>query len=398
MVYSQGWSDHMACEECDRCRELGYKFCIRCGQSFAEEPKVPEQPAQKEEGLFKESVLRQLVLPSMIIIFIGMLVSIVVMLLDFNAVLSYMETETVDLWVWFAGMIRFCTLTGSGSQVYFVFLAVVAIACVLLVLWDSREFFKPGEGYFDRTDKTPLFWCGLLIGSTLALELLITGFFSLIGMGIETPGGLLDLTLEKALYLFTEAAVWEELAFRVLLFGLPVAIVGLACREKGALKCLLGGFGPSKLAIAFLIFSSVLFAFAHVDSWGVGKFFTVILGGFMMGYVFMRFGLHAAILCHLINDFTLVWTLGIGEIFAGLMILGIVGFGVLNLPLLFKKTYKGLKKVKGLPLTSFYVAAVDVPVAEDTPVETPAEPQEEVQETRLMEIEDQDDSQGPKTD
>ena len=195
MVYSQGWSDRMACDECDRCRELGYKFCIRCGQSFAEEPKVPEQPAQKEEGLFKESILRQLVLPSMIIIFIGMVVSIVVMLLDFNAVLSYMETETVDLWVWFAGMIRFCTLTGSASQVYFVFLAVVAIACVLLVLWDSREFFKPGEGYFDRTDKTPLFWCGLLIGSTLALELLITGFFSLIGMGISTPGGLLDLTL-----------------------------------------------------------------------------------------------------------------------------------------------------------------------------------------------------------
>ena len=116
-----------------------------------------------------------------------------------------------------------------------------------------------------------------------------------------------------------------------------------------------------------------------------------------MGYVFMRFGLHAAILCHLINDFMMVWSLGIGEIFASLMILGILGFGVLNLPLLFKKTFKGLRKVKTLPLTGFAVAAVDVPASDEVPEESPAEPQEPA-ESRLMEIEDQDDSQGPKTD
>lgn len=387
----------MACDECDRCRAMGYKFCTRCGQSFAEEAAVPVHTVQKEEGLFKESVLRQLVLPSMLMIFIAIIASVSVMLLDFNAVLDFVEDETIDLWVWFAGFFKFCTLTGSGSQAYFVFLAVVAIACCLLVLWDSREFFKPGDGYFDRTDKTPLFWVGLLVGSILALELIISVFFSLIGMGIETPGGLLDLTLEEAIYLFTEAAVWEELVFRVLLFGLPVAIVALVCGKKGALRYILGGFGASKLAITFLVFSAVLFAFAHIDSWGFAKFFTVILGGFMMGYVFMRFGLHAAILCHLINDFMMVWSLGIGEIFASLMILGILGFGALNLPLLFKKTVKGLKKVKTLPLTGFAVAAVDVPASEEIPEEPPAEPQKSA-ESRLMEIEDQDDSQGPKTD
>ena len=389
----------MACDGCDRSRAMGYKFCIKCGQNFADEAMVPVHTAENKEGIFKESTLRQLVVPSMAVLVIAILTGLVIMLLDFNATLDYVKGEVVDIWVWLLTMFKLVKLTDAASQGFYVFLAVVLIASSVLVLWDSKEFFRPGEGYFDRIDRTPLFWLGLLFGAVLFLEIVLSGFFSLIGMGIEIPGGLLDMTLEEALFKLSEAAVWEELMFRMLLFGVPVTIVAIACREKGALRYLFGGFGSSKLTITFLIISSVLFALAHVDSWGVSKFFTVILGGFMLGYVYMRFGIHVAIVCHMINDFSMVWTLGAGGGFSGLLLLAILGLGALNLPLLFKKTVKGIRNVKNLPLTGFSVAEVDMSL-EDAG-SPPGAPEDALTENGLREEgepEHQDDSQGPRTD
>lgn len=394
----------MACDECDKSRAMGYKFCIKCGQSFAASAPVPVHTVEKK-GPFDESVLEKIVIPSMIVIFIACIASAAVVLMDFNATLEFFGKDGVTPWIYFFAFFKPFVLSGAAAQAFWVFLAVVLIACIVLFFYDSREAFRFNSGdYMEKTRKTPLFWVGLLLGSTLMIEIIMNLVFTAIGMGITTPGGLIDMNLEESLKAFTFAAVWEEVMFRMVMFGLPITIIALASREKGALKNLFGGFGASKMSILFLIFSTILFAVAHVDSWGVMKIFTVFIGGLVMGYTYMRFGIHVSIVCHMINDFAMVWSLGLGEIVAGLLLLGIFGLGLLNIPLLFKKTMKGIRKAKTLPATHFAVAAIDVPEPQPEPVQENVirdDVQEEFFEGEIPEADDpeaQDDNQGPRID
>ena len=378
----------MTCEECDKCREMGYKFCIRCGESFTDAP-VPGPMPEEEKGTLKESTLNKFVVPSMVLIFVACIASVAVILMDYGPTMDLFDERGMKLWIYFFAFFDLPKLTGMGAVLFWVFISLTAMVCTAVFLWKSKDAFKfDSPEYMENTKRTPLFWMGLLFGSSLLLEVILNGIFTMIGMGIETPGGLVDLTLEEALMLFTEAAVWEELMFRVLLFGLPVVIVGYALKEKGSWKHLFGGFGSSKLTVVLLIFSTILFSVAHADSWGFMKIFTVAIGGFMLGYVYMRFGLYASIVCHMLNDFSMVWMLGINDIFASLLLIAILGLGLVNLPLLYKKTMRGIRKVKSMPLTCFSFEAI--PVTDG--------PEEEVQEDESEEIRDDQDSQGPRTD
>lgn len=373
----------MTCEECDKCKELGYKFCIKCGESFIDAPAPVPTPVQ-EKGVLNESTLNKFVIPSMVLIFIACIASVAVILMDYGPTMDLFAERGIKLWVYFFAFFDLPKLTDMGAQLFWVFISLTAIACTAIFLWKSKDAFKfDSPGYMERTKRTPLFWMGMLFGTVLVLEVILNAIFTIFGLGVETPGGLVDLTLEEALMLFTEAAVWEELMFRVLLFGLPVVIVGYAVREKGSWKYLFGGFGTSRLTIVLLIFSTILFSIAHIDSWGFMKFFTVALGGFMLGYVYMRFGLYASIVCHMLNDFSMVWMLGISDVFASLLLIGILGLGLLNLPLVYKKTRKGIGKMKTMPVTCFSFEAVPVP---------------DVQDENKPEDDGDQDIQGPKTD
>ena len=290
----------------------------------------------------------------MALILIACIVSVAVVLIDYGPTMDLFGEVGTKLWVYFFVFFDLTTLTGAGAQIFWVFISVTAIVCTALFLWRSKDAFRFGSpDYMENTRTTPLFWMGLLFGSSMLLETILNGIFTIFGMGVETPESLINLTLEQALMLFTQAAVWEELMFRVLLFGLPVAIAGYVLRQEGSWRHLFGGFGSSRLTVVLLIASSLLFSLAHTDSWGVMKIFTVVIGGFMLGYLYMRFGLYAAIVCHMLNDFTMVWMLGIGEAFASLLLLGIIGLGLLNLPLLYKKTRRGIGKIRTMPLTCF---------------------------------------------
>jgi len=368
----------MACDGCDRSKAMGYKFCIKCGQSFAEEAPVPTYTVEKK-GILDESVLSRFVIPSIALIIVSCIVSVALIAVDFGEGWDYITDKGISPWIYLGSIIKIAHLEGTAAGLFWLFLAIVAVISVALFIWQSKECFRFGEGYVERVKDTPLFWMGLLFGSVMVTEVLMNLVFTAFGMGVETPGWIKDMTLGDALVSFTNAAVWEEIMFRVMFLGLPVAIVALASREKGAWRYLLGGFGSSKLAVVFLIFSTLLFAFAHVDSWGVMKIFTVSLGGFMLGYMYMRFGLHVAIVCHLINDFSIVWSMGVDGTFAGLLLLAILGFGLVNLPLVCKKTVKGIRKVKTLPMTGFDPVATDVPDTPDVEVSEAGSPDEDDQ-------------------
>jgi hypothetical protein len=151
--------------------------------------------------------------------------------------------------------------------------------------------------------------------------------------GVE-PTSPINLTPENTwvfLYDLANAGVYEEIAFRVLLLGLPMTIGSVIVRIMevnrgtsgvgpggagryiaGAWRYLIGGVlrrdSPKEALVAawaFLLASSAIFGLAHMSSWGWWKVIPGMVAGLGFGYLFLRHGVGAAILAHFVNDYAL---------------------------------------------------------------------------------------------
>ena len=98
----------------------------------------------------------------------------------------------------------------------------------------------------------------------------------------------------------------EEILYRVLPIGIPMAAMFLICRRKGALSCVMGGFGTSRVAWILIAVSAVLFGFAHLDGWNAAKVPQAIISGLIFGYLFAEYGLYVSVLVHTCLDCTAV--------------------------------------------------------------------------------------------
>lgn len=143
-------------------------------------------------------------------------------------------------------------------------------------------------------------WFAVLIAASWAIEAVQSSQ----GIDIVPPDYASDVQrLEDA----TRAPIVEELAFRVLLIGVPLAAV---CARRvppaRALRSLLhphawlGGHG-SRVAVALILASAALFGALHIvgdGSWSAGKATQAAVAGAILGWVYYRHGLLVAILVH----------------------------------------------------------------------------------------------------
>lgn len=141
------------------------------------------------------------------------------------------------------------------------------------------------------------------------------------------------------LFDYSAASVFEEIAFRAFLIGLPMAAGALILRAVqarrnppagpggGARSHVLGGLrylwggqlrkeSPREAQLAawiLVLASSVFFGLAHAPGWGWWKVLPAFVVGIGMGYLFVRHGLGAAILLHFATDGSLALSLeGVG--------------------------------------------------------------------------------------
>jgi hypothetical protein len=137
------------------------------------------------------------------------------------------------------------------------------------------------------------------------------------------------------------ASVWEELVVRVLLLGLPLLVVeagGGRGAPRAPWRYLLGGkIEVNGAAIGFLLFSATVFGLAHVPGWDLWKFLPAFVTGLLLGYLFLRYGLHAAIVMHFLTDY-----------FLATLVLGVPGgYAVLlALMLIFMEAVGGVNVVR----------------------------------------------------
>ncbi len=119
-----------------------------------------------------------------------------------------------------------------------------------------------------------------------------------------TTPGIGEYPLYSQMLLLIHASVYEEIVTRFVFVGIPVYLI-YAHRGKRISKWkLLGGYGYiDNVGIVFMIISGFLFAFAHVPSWSWWKMVPTFVGGLLLAYLYLKYGIHASIMLHFMIDF-----------------------------------------------------------------------------------------------
>jgi len=213
------------------------------------------------------------------------------------------------------------TIEGSWFLLYFVIIIMAIVGSfVWLMRKEGRQWLQIVRHPYENSEElantaTNSF---TLIGQ-LFFALLFFNLLYILGVwvagSVATAPNLEGGNFRSLLFLLANAAVYEEIVVRVLLLGLPLLIVkGWQQRKltRGTLKKYLwgGGIELGKVELTVVGLSSVIFGLAHVVSgWGWWKFGQATLGGVILGYLFLRVGLHSSIALHFVIDYLSVFLL-----------------------------------------------------------------------------------------
>lgn len=327
---------------CTRCgTEFEGNFCPSCGYPAAGRPPAPPGPLSAFLG-----VLWTLA----IVLFLVYLAAILVAtFLVAPGVVGGIQEGACEDCVGFLFFVSpfplqffFILLEGVGFLVWFlVLMGLLAGLFAYMALFHGRSLetslrlplTKVGEKAASRSTLVAL---GQVFMAVLFFDVV---YFVLIlpalGIQAEAPPGFQELPNWYLMYSLVEAAFTEEVATRVALIGLPLAVGSLAVRLYQAsqgprragyvlasLKHLAGGqvrgSSPPMTRTAgavLLILSAAFFGFLHVFSgWAPWKFVDTFVGGLALGYLFLRRGVVASILLHFsINGFTVLVNAAGGE-------------------------------------------------------------------------------------
>ncbi len=197
-------------------------------------------------------------------------------------------------------------LTGYPLLVYYFFvIAAIVASCTWVLLVSYKTFMKEMTMKATSREHSPLFDISGLTFVNVFVSVLIVLIAMLFGVGdTNTPiGG----SLQENLLELANAAVWEEIIVRVLLIGVPLLIIDVIRRKmrKDWYAYILGGkfkFGLPEVALVLI--SATIFGYAHyLGGWGAWKIPAAAIGGVAFGYLFLKYGLPAAIVMHFATDY-----------------------------------------------------------------------------------------------
>jgi hypothetical protein len=227
----------------------------------------------------------------------------------------------------------FAELSGYWLLGWFVFIFVAVLASFIWLMYTSMK------GTWESI-KMPVTKLRERLGSSSTISMLAQLFLAvlffntmyyivlaLFNVEINVPvGGDGDTGL--FLLQLVNASVYEEIITRIIFIGIPLFLINFTMGEKGESRkglsyILGGGFEINRTTAILLIFSSSMFAFAHLASWDITKIPPTFVGGLALGYLYLRKGLFASILLHFsVNYFATLGTFVEGN-FAASMVLGL---------------------------------------------------------------------------
>lgn len=280
---------------CSRCAEFelaGAPYCGACGSRLSAPPATH----------LKDSLFDKIGKIAMYLV-LGILVfELAWLVVSFVDVYNLAKSLSISIYLLIPNAYLLKVLTGQAVQIYWTFVAVIIFICAAIVLMEFAKAYRNKSADHGAVRKTSLYWITVLWAASFSVEILMA--FAGIALGTPVDSSWIEsLTPLELQFRSTMATVWEEVVTRLLILGVPIALLTLVqTRKIGSLKMILGRFEMSKVAVVLLFVSSLVFGIAHYEGWGLMKVFMTTLGGLVHGYLFIKYGIHACILIHFINN------------------------------------------------------------------------------------------------
>lgn len=358
----------MTCERCGECRDGGMRFCAYCGEDLSDE--CPLCASQRESGaLFCGECGRRLRTrpepPAPVqsdVLRKATLLAVPVLLILLAIELVFMLAGTVDTWNWCASatmnilalvphLVVVTTISGTPVQIAWILIEAAVLASVALVLIQTYRKLEGTRPDVDSAADTPLFRTAAVMAMGISMSYILAFLMLIAGVDLTTAGTPTG-TVPEALLSYANAGVWEEVISRLVPIGIPMALVALAMRRRDCWRFLFGGFGMSRLSVALILISALMFGFAHMSGWGIWKIQPSFLMGILFGYLYVRVGIHASITVHFAVDyFAVVAYTGFEAVtvlstllILALLIIGLVAFGYYA-----KRIWENRESIRGMP-------------------------------------------------
>ena len=210
--------------------------------------------------------------------------------------------------VFIAGLHLGIPLEVEIGDIFIVFWSIFLILFVIAFLGPKNNFLKSINQLLNKqkinSDANHLVniikWFSIIVVISAVINFIQESF----GIMTVPPNSLNDLTLFLAV---TISPITEEIGFRLMLIGIPLFLIfGHKTSFKFFFSVLWHPYNnlhilQHKRAISIIIAVGLFFGLAHIISgepWSEGKFAQATISGIIIGWVYYRYGLIAAILVH----------------------------------------------------------------------------------------------------
>ena len=194
------------------------------------------------------------------------------------------------------------------GDVFVIFWAIFIILFVITFLGPKKNFIKTIGNILSNEKKSLndnymlniIKWFSILVLISTVITIIQEHF----GIITEPP----DTANNLILFLqISVAPITEEIGFRLVLIGIPLFLI---YSHKSSIKFFFKSLWTphstlhiyeNKKAIGIIIIVGIFFGVAHVISgepWTTGKILQASIGGIILGWVYFRYGLAAAIMLH----------------------------------------------------------------------------------------------------
>lgn len=273
------------------------RFCPFCGQPLFEPPPVREERSPVE-------AVKLITVP---VVAVLLIIELAYMVAGAGETFAWCADHSMNVLALVPTLVVATTISGTALQVAWVLLVLAILASVVALVWRSYRQMMESGGLDRGLAKTDLYRTSTLFALSLGLSVVSSLVLMAVGSGIQTPDGIESGFTADALLAYADAAVWEEVISRVAYIGIPMTVAALVLRRgRRSFRFLLGGFGLSRLSVALIVISALVFGFAHMSGWGVEKVLPTMLSGLVMGFAYVTVGLHASIAIHFLTDYMAV--------------------------------------------------------------------------------------------
>ncbi|MDY5873129.1 MAG: zinc ribbon domain-containing protein [Candidatus Methanomethylophilaceae archaeon] len=281
---------HIGCAKCEESLRKGYGFCRGCGRKLPGKESRRLRPTTAMAGIVMFAILSVLA------------VELVTGYVKLPFVLDRLYDLSYPIYIITPAITDLFDIGGILLQTLFVAELIIVTVSIGYMVYRTYSSFGSSKKDYESIRDTPLFDIALLNGLLLVFQVAYVMICMRLGISLDS----IEFDdVAKSMFSLMHASVYEEFLCRICMLGLPIAFVMILTgrNDVPAYRYLLGGFGFERWMIVFVIFSAVMFGAGHLTNWGTWKFIPTFLFGLLTAYLFIRYGVYASITLHFLTDY-----------------------------------------------------------------------------------------------